>query len=107
MVLVEVIELIVDVDRGWDVTVDVKFDLAHCIVTDWASLTVLFHNALNTFAHDVESDSEGQEDHTEDAKDDHRRAKRRNRSPGREHLLLEFALLQLFNLFLNADEVFF
>ena len=105
MVLVKVVQLVVNVDGLGNITVDVNLFFAN---KWWSStLVVLIDDTLNFFTHHVEGDAKGEKDHTKDSKDDHRGAKGRHWSPGWEHLLLELALLQFLNLFLDAHQIFF
>ena len=104
MVLIKIIELVVDVDGLRDVTVDVN-GLCAWLLQD--AIIVLLDNTLDSLAHHIERDAQSKEDQAKDAEDDHSGAEGWDGSPGRKHLLLELALLQLLYLFLNADKVFF
>ena len=105
MILVEVVELVVDIDRGGDVGVDIDADCAR--TADRATAVILVDDCLDALAHDVQGNAEGQEDETKDPKNDHGATKGGHRSPSGQHLLLELGLLKLFDLFLDADEIFF
>lgn len=105
MVLVKVVQLVVHVDGGGDVVLDVEFEDA--VLAQFALIIVLLGETLNALAHDVESDAQREENHTKDTKDDHGRAEGWHGSPSRQHLLLKLALLKFIDLFLDASEVFF
>ena len=120
MVLVEVVELVVDVDRRFDGVVDGELDAAWVITVGVAVITgynfnripivrtdliILLRDALNVVGHDVEGYTEGKEDDSKDAEDDHGGSKGGHWSPSGQHLLLEFALLQFVDLFLDLQEI--
>ena len=108
MVLVEVLELIVDVDRSLNFGVYFEFNLALVLAgvrltpnmfgDATASLVdrdiVLNDRILDFVAHDVEDDAKGEENDAKHGKDYHGGAEGGHGSPGGQHLLLEFALLQ-------------
>lgn len=71
MVLVEVVELVVNVNGGGDVTVNVELKLALIVCFVLLALVVLADDALDALTHNVESNSQGEEDEAEDSKDDH------------------------------------
>ena len=107
MVLVKVVQLVVNIDWSSDILLNVNCDVAEAIravieVIAQArlgeglaclSILVLFCDALNLLAHDVEDDAEGEEDDSKDAKNDHRGAEGWHGSPRGQHLLLELAVL--------------
>ena len=70
MVLIEVIKLIVNIDRLWDVTVDVY--VVRAVSRRGATLVILVDDALDFLTHHVQSDAKCQENQTENAKNDHR-----------------------------------
>ena len=104
MVLVEVVQLVVHVDGLGDVRVDI--DLHCALLFDLGAAIVLVDDSLDALAHDIQGNAEGQEDEAKDSEDDHSAAKGGHGSPSGQHLLLELRLLQLLDLFLDADEIF-
>jgi len=67
---------------------------------------VLQFKLLNLVRHDVEHNSDCQEDNAEDSKGDHSGSKGGHGSPGGQHLLLELALLKIFNLLVEGVLLF-
>ena len=113
MILIEVIKLIVDINWRLNLAVNGQLDLTvrcSCItktIINFAALiVVLLDSTLDALAHHVEGDSEREEDQSKDSEDDHCGTERWYRSPSREHLLLEFALLELADLLLNLLKFF-
>ena len=115
MILIEVIKLIVDINWSLNLAVNGQLDLTVCrssccitkiIINISALVVVLLDSTLDALAHHVEGDSEREEDQSKDSEDDHCGTERWYRSPSREHLLLEFALLELADLLLNLLKFF-
>ena len=93
MILIEVVELVVDVNRGGDFLLDLERESAGSGVCTAVDIVLSILDLLDLVTHDVENDTQAQEDQTEDGEDDHRGPERRDWSPGRKHLLLETACL--------------
>ena len=113
MILIEVVKLIVDINWSLNLAVNGQLDLTvrwtfiiKIIINFAALIVVLLDGTLDALAHHVEGDSECEEDQSKDSEDDHCGTERWYRSPSREHLLLEFALLELANLLLNLLKFF-
>ena len=104
MILVKVVKLIVDVDRCWDIAININHRLA--LGRRRATLVILINDTLNLLTHDIECDTEREENHSKDAKNDHCGAKGWHWSPRGQHLLLKLTLLQFLNFFLNTHQVF-
>ena len=111
MVLVEVVQLVVDVDWAINLVLcNVEINLTSLWVTVLIDLSELGMAILvvpgleldNLIAHDVEHDSDGEEDDTEDTESKHSAHSSWNWSPSGESLLLELGLLKLFNLFTDS-----
>lgn len=64
-----------------------------------AEVVIPLFQFSNLIAHHVEDDSNGEENHTENAKSEHCAHGGGHRSPGRKCLLLELRLFEFFNLF--------
>ena len=73
MVLVEVVKLVVDVNRGRNVTIDSELQgaLRTLSVYDVGAFVVLLDGSLDLLAHHVQGDAESQEDKAKDAENDH------------------------------------
>ena len=112
MILIEVVKLIVDINWSLNLAVNGQLDLTvgrsfiKIIINLSALVVVLLDSTLDALAHHVEGDSECEEDQSKDSEDDHCGTERWYRSPSREHLLLEFALLELADLLLNLLKFF-
>ena len=113
MILIEVVKLIVDINWSLNLAVNGQLDLTvrwtfiiKIIINFAALIVVLLDGTLDALAHHVEGDSEREEDQSKDSEDDHCGTERWYRSPSREHLLLEFALLELADLLLNLLKFF-
>lgn len=99
MVLVEVIKLVVNVDWSLNLACEgIEFNLAHLSVL--LSLNVIFTVDVisllefsDLIAHDIQHNTDGQEDHTKDTKSEHGAHGSWNWSPSRQGLLLELRLL--------------
>lgn len=94
VILVEISKFVVDVDRSWNIFLDSNLlgaNVTHAVCGGAHSVVLKFDH-LNSVGHDIQRDSKGQEDHTEDNEDSHGAAVAGNRAPSWQHLLFEFRL---------------
>lgn len=106
VVLVKVVDLVIDIDWSDHATFDLDINDAVTAAIQLAMSIIFMGNTRNFFTHGVECATNYQENDPKDAKNEHSGAKRGHRSPSWQHLLLKFALLQLFYFFLDASVVF-
>jgi len=107
VVLVEVVELVIDINGLLHVFSDDEGERARRRIRP-AVLVVFFKlNLLDFVAHNIEDNAEAQEDQAKNGKDYHRGAKTRDRTPCRQHLLLETGGAKLFNFLFDLLSLFF
>ena len=106
MVLVEVVKLIVDIDRCLYGSGDVERNgasVGKCTTAELIVIIALHGDLVNLVTHCVEYDAKTEEDNSEDSEGDHCRFEGGNGSPCWECLLLELGVLEF--LYLLPNEV--